>query len=740
MWIKELNLDSYGCHIDKKIELKKGLNVIKEKNEWGKSTVFDSIISLYNGFDKSASKYLSWKTNIISFSAKLDFDGKDLIINRDNIAGKKNASIIFNDKKTAIKNKSIFEILELEKLDKELWSLTEDTNSIFNLIKSSSYKELIFNTVSDNIIDFNLIDEKILIDIKKIYTNTKNSVSKIYKLDREINLLEDKFLLLSEKKNEIERKYDILYQLNDEIKNLENEKNIIFDNLKKYRDIFEFLKIKDKKDKMEEYITKNNIYKKIEISDEIVELKNLDFEINNISDKIDEINNTIAKISNDIKILTDFIDEKIQILKNDREEYLKNLEKEKLDLIDNANKEYINREKIRKKSKNYMILNLIFAILFSILFLIFITPETFNIRFSDEILKFQSNNLKFIIFPILISIFIMICIKSKMKFDNNFYDLKKNIENIENMKKFNEFKEEFSIEKNFEINNYNEKLEKNENILNQQKSELTKLKLSFDELSKKREILCEKFFQEYATYEIEELLEIQKNAVNEVSKLKLIEDDYFSLKDRFSVYGYSYNEYNFGNIEDIIKNNENDIINIEDNIKNKILEVGKIDNIISQFNYGELNEVKNKILYLKDERKKMAIKYDMLLFTKEVIDTVKLKIIKETQPKFIEYINDNIKSIKNISIDNIVINNEKNIDIQNDSYNFDIEFANLSTSTKVVVILLLKLAILDEIDKKFNVPFIIDGSFDFLDEFRKKEIYRILEKIAINRQIIVFEH
>ena len=80
MHIKKLHVNNFGKLKNKDIELNKGINIIYGKNESGKSTLLDFIISAFYGIDKTKAgkeisnfdKYLPWDEG--EFSGKICYE------------------------------------------------------------------------------------------------------------------------------------------------------------------------------------------------------------------------------------------------------------------------------------------------------------------------------------------------------------------------------------------------------------------------------------------------------------------------------------------------------------------------------------------------------------------------------------------------------------------------------------------------------------------------------------------
>ena len=111
MKINNLKINAYGNIENKDINLKQGINIIQGKNESGKSTLLNYIISSFYGISKNKDgrvlsdydRYKPWNNS--EFSGRIDYeldDGNKYEIFRD--FNKKNPKI-YNDKLEDITNK-----------------------------------------------------------------------------------------------------------------------------------------------------------------------------------------------------------------------------------------------------------------------------------------------------------------------------------------------------------------------------------------------------------------------------------------------------------------------------------------------------------------------------------------------------------------------------------------------------------------------------------------------------------
>lgn len=103
MYIKKINIDSFGKLKNKEINLEKGINIIYGENECGKSTISTFIKYIFYGFSGTGKKaidenekkhYLSWETGSASGSVTVNDNGTDYCITRVNNGKTEDFSVI----------------------------------------------------------------------------------------------------------------------------------------------------------------------------------------------------------------------------------------------------------------------------------------------------------------------------------------------------------------------------------------------------------------------------------------------------------------------------------------------------------------------------------------------------------------------------------------------------------------------------------------------------------------------
>ena len=275
MKINKLKINSFGKIKNKEIELKNGINIFYGKNEAGKSTILNFIISSFYGISKNKrgkelsdfDKYQPWDGQ--EFSGKIEYeldDNKKFEIFRD--FNKKNPKIFnensediskeFNiDKKTG--NEFFY---EQTKIDEDLFLSTigvlqnevqlEKTNQNFLVQKLAN----LVGTGEDNVSFKKAIDRINKRQLDEIGTERSR--------EKPINIAQKNIKELEEEKNNLQDYQDKKYLIQEEENNFKNNieklenKNSYFKEIKL---LIENKKIEKEKINLKENIKKENTEK-----------------------------------------------------------------------------------------------------------------------------------------------------------------------------------------------------------------------------------------------------------------------------------------------------------------------------------------------------------------------------------------------------------------------------------------------------------------------------------------------
>lgn len=577
MKINNLKINGFGKIENKEINLENKINIIYGKNESGKSTIFNFIVSMLYGCSKlkkgknisNFEKYKPWNTDEFSGKIKYELDNnkKYEIIRKF----KSKNPIIYNENSEDIskqfnndKTKGINYFYEQTGIDEDLFiSTTAVAQEEIKLEKNNENLIIqkitnIASTGEDNTSYKNAINKLNKKQLNEIGTSRSN--------DRPINKIEKELNELKIKKN----------NLNNVIINKEN---------------FE------------------------------IENNKIKTEINNLENKIEIIKN-IKEIIEKNKIEK----EKINLIS----ENILNYEKE-IDNLKNE-KEKISKKTIKEKNnKNNKLIIEIISLILSIIILVtgvilknniikittliptavFITTLCINIKNKKEIRKIKENNKTIKREEINIENKIEIIEKNikDEKLKKELLENKiKNIINIEKEKIKNKYNSEKYIEELFLDNNIENTYEKEIKILNENKLQLHKLEIEKNNMEEKLNNLI--LIDEKINYLEEQYKELmQKNESIEYAK-NILEKAYIEMKQNITpkfiknlseiikeISDNKYEEIKFNNEDGLIVEKENgEYVGVDK------LSVGTIDQLYLAFRLSIIKEIsEEKIPIILDE-------------------------------------------------------------------------------------------------------------------------------------------
>ena len=580
MKINNLKINGFGKIENKEINLENKINIIYGKNESGKSTIFNFIVSMLYGCSKlkkgknisNFEKYKPWNTEEFSGKIKYELDNnkKYEIIRKF----KSKNPIIYNENSEDIskqfnndKTKGINYFYEQTGIDEDLFiSTTAVAQEEIKLEKNNENLIIqkitnIASTGEDNTSYKNAINKLNKKQLNEIGTSRSN--------DRPINKIEKELNELKIKKN--------------------NLKNIITNK--------ENFEIENNKIKTEI----NNSENKIEIIKNIKEI----IEKNKIEkEKINLISENVLNY-----------EKEIDNLKNEKEKISKKTIKEKNNKNNKNNKLIIEIISLILSiiilATGVILKNNIIKITTLIPTAVFITTLCINIKNKKEIRKIKENN-KIIKRE-------EINIENKIEIiEKNIKDEKlkkellenkiKNIINIEKEKIKNKYNSEKYIEELFLNNNIENTYEKEIKILNENKLQLHKLEIEKNNMEEKLNNLI--LIDEKINYLEEQYKELmQKNESIEYAK-NILEKAYIEMKQNITpkfiknlseiIKEISDNKY-----EEIKFNNEDGLIVEKENgeyVGADKLSVGTIDQLYLAFRLSIIKEIsEEKIPIILDE-------------------------------------------------------------------------------------------------------------------------------------------
>ena len=577
MKINNLKINGFGKIENKEINLENKINIIYGKNESGKSTIFNFIVSMLYGCSKlkkgknisNFEKYKPWNTEEFSGKIKYELDNnkKYEIIRKF----KSKNPIIYNENSEDIskqfnndKTKGINYFYEQTGIDEDLFiSTTAVAQEEIKLEKNNENLIIqkitnIASTGEDNTSYKNAINKLNKKQLNEIGTSRSN--------DRPINKIEKELNELKIKKN----------NLNNIITNKENfeiENNKIKTEINNSENKIEIIK------NIKEIIEKNKIEKeKINLISE--NILNYEKEINNLKNEKENVNKKIIKETNNKnnKLIIEIISLILSIII------------------------FIS---------GFVFKNNIIKIITLIPTVIFIATLCINIKNKKEIKRIKENNKTIKKEEININNKIEI-IEKNIKDEKLKKDLLenkiKNIFNIEKEKIKNKYNSEKYIEELFLNNNIENIYEKEIKILNENKLQLHKLEIEKNNMEEKLNNLI--LIDEKINYLDEQYKELmQKNESMEYAK-NILEKAYIEMKQNITpkfiknlseiikeISDNKYEEIKFNNEDGLIVEKENgEYVSVDK------LSVGTIDQLYLAFRLSIIKEIsEEKIPIILDE-------------------------------------------------------------------------------------------------------------------------------------------
>ena len=577
MKINNLKINGFGKIENKEINLENKINIIYGKNESGKSTIFNFIVSILYGCSKlkkgknisNFEKYKPWNTEEFSGKIKYELDNnkKYEIIRKF----KSKNPIIYNENSEDIskqfnndKTKGINYFYEQTGIDEDLFiSTTAVAQEEIKLEKNN--ENLIIQKIT-NIASTGEDNTSYKNAINKLNKKQLNEIGTARSNDRPINKIEKELNELKIKKN----------NLNNIITNKENfeiENNKIKTEINNSENKIEIIK------NIKEIIEKNKIEKeKINLISE--NILNYEKEINNLKNEKEKISKKTIKETNNKnnKLIIEIISLILSIII------------------------FIS---------GFVFKNNIIKIITLIPTVVFIATLCINIKNKKEIKKIKENNKTIKKEEININNKIEIIEKNikDEKLKKELLENKiKNIINIGKEKIKNKYNSEKYIEELFLNNNIENIYEKEIKILNENKLQLHKLEIEKNNMEEKLNNLI--LIDEKINYLNEQYKELmQKNESIEYAK-NILEKAYIEMKQNITpkfiknlseiikeISDNKYEEIKFNNEDGLIVEKENgEYVSVDK------LSVGTIDQLYLAFRLSIIKEIsEEKIPIILDE-------------------------------------------------------------------------------------------------------------------------------------------
>ena len=767
MNIRKCYIENFGKFHEFEYDFSKGLNIINEKNGWGKSTLATFIKAMFYGFENSnkrliseneRKKYYPWQGGKYGGSLEFEINGKIYEIER--FFGQKDKDDTFKlyDKSINMETREYSENIgeEIFKIDRQGYerstyipqqSLNVEMNDSLNAKLSNILEGENDINSSENAINRILIEMKEfkkngnkgkLNEIENKILNKKRELEKANKNEELINERNKKINEIEIKIKELEKEKENNQKLLNDLS--ENEINILIKN--RYDEICNTIQ------QDEEEIKKLNEYFKNEIpqDEEIQEYEKMIAELEISQSKLNDLINT--EDEKDFEELKKYFYEK-----NINEEIINNnfaLSTEigklnnELNLLNEKLSSEEKIEKIEEKNKKQKnIIKIIFSIIIILTGIILgknINNYFYGIIFLGILLsisiflknkKIAEKNTKKIIEKINEKNDEINLLKNNLElFLNNFEDI-----SGDNYEKINLIKNKFYYLKNTEkiiAEKENKKNILKENIKSIENNINFKLKSYLNETN------SENNFYNYIII-IKKIIYDLKNKKRDLNNLLLKYENDKKIKEK-------YEEEN--NIEKIkIINTENEKNNIE-NIKNKNEIISKeLNNLINQKSYDEnelnrlintletVEEIETEIENLENEKKEVEKKYSILDKT--------LKYLKKSKENFSshylgEMTNGFKKYLKIIIGDTLDTNIDINLDVKIKSNGENKELDYFSAGYKDLIQICIRFALIDALFENEKPFIILDDSFVNLDEEKLEKAKEIIAEFSKRYQVIYF--
>ena len=264
------------------------------------------------------------------------------------------------------------------------------------------------------------------------------------------------------------------------------------------------------------------------------------------------------------------------------------------------------------------------------------------------------------------------------------------------------------------------KYKKKKNKIKREKKRINK---EINLLEKQIEILKEE--KNKIEVEVEnEQLKIDNKIEMEVEKIKN------EFKEKIDI-----NKY----LEKLEENNlDNQVYKLQEEINKYRLEVQsiKIQEEDKTKKLEDISSLKEEYELLKEELKELEVKNEAINLAKEFFNKAYIKMKNNITPKFTENLSNNIANISNNKYTKVGLNEEKGLIVENE-YGEYISAERLSVGTIEQLYLSLRLSMIDELSNE-RMPILLDESFAYFDDTRLENILKFLSKKMNKHQIIIF--
>ena len=770
MNIRRCHVENFGKLQNFNYEFSKGLNIINEKNGWGKSTFATFIKAMFFGFDSSnkraiseneRKKYYPWQGG--KFGGNLEFEINGKIYEIERFFGLKDKEDTFKlyNKITNCESNDFSENIgeEIFKIDRQGYERSTyiPQQSIPIEINDSLSAKLTNILEGEN--DINTSEEAInrITTIMKEYKKIGNK-GKINELEAKINNKKRELEYVQKNEELINERNIKIEKIKSEIKLLEENKN---KNQEKINQINEQEKNKIKKDRYEE------ICNTLKIDEE--ELRKIEEYFNGTipeENKLRQHEEITYKLDTLIAKLDECVieDEDREKHKNLRAQFKENEISEKtiednylnLNKIEDIKKELIilnerleNQEKIEKlknenqKQKNTKKLIAILIVLLGIVLGVFLSKYLFGISIIGIIIfilglnKKEKDNSQEIKNKILSEINnknteLIMLEETLEKFLEKFEKNQKNPEN--NQEKIKKIKNSYFLFENLE------------KVINNKENKRLKIQKEIDELT-------DDLYGELINYlninidrnNINGFNKTCKNILTEINNKKREYNNLLLKLENDKKIKQKYEDDN--KIEEIISYNSNLVGNKEQLLIQDEEISKKIRELINQKSYDEneinrlintsvtVEEIEEEIENLEQELLEVNIKYNILDKTQKYLIKAKEQFsayyLKDMTEGFEKYINI-------ISEEKLDTNIDVKLNVKVQEYGEKKEIDYLSTGYKDLIGICMRFSLVDALFENEQPFIILDDPFVNLDKDKIEKAKELVKELSKKYQVIYF--
>lgn len=323
MRVNRLNYKVYGKLIDKNIELNEGLNILYGENEAGKSTIFNSLYTLFYGFEttnRDKHPYTNWTKNEIHFSSEIQVKNELFDVERRLMSVPK-ASIV--NKETnfvqTLRNEALPFISNIsDSLYKSVFHLSsESLNQMEKQSWESIQEKLIFNYGTEYLQKTSDVLAKLEQDINSLWRKDKRGNPKINQLQSDISALKLEKIQIEQSYEQIKEKSERLEQSRQRLRQIQEEKSNQTLQMKHINKYLPMVERQNRLKMLENSLVQPNVFRSMPTHID-TQYKELSRQIEDLSQKIASIDEQLKSVRGDLYRYSDY-DHKLIAFKQDSE-------------------------------------------------------------------------------------------------------------------------------------------------------------------------------------------------------------------------------------------------------------------------------------------------------------------------------------------------------------------------------------------------------------------------------------